>query len=93
MADKRPADIRDYLHDPDREMDEPEVHVSKARQLSRALYMAISANSEEFPMEEPRNRDAIEALISEVAFHASAAEYQHAIETEPNVEQLLKGAA
>jgi hypothetical protein len=93
MAEKRPVDLRDLLHEPYRAMDETEVHLWTARQLSRALHMAFSANAAEFPLDDPRNREAIATLISEVAFHASAAEYQHAIESDPTIERLRRVSA
>jgi len=93
MGEKRPVDLRDLLHEPNRAMDETEVHLWTARQLSRALHMAFSADAEKFPLDDPRNREAIATLISEVAFHSSAAEHQYAIENDPKIERLRRVSA
>ncbi len=65
----------DYLHWPARadHLEEIENHLHKAARLSRALWVALS--NADFNTGELRNRDALIELASEVADHASAAEY------------------
>ncbi len=67
----------DYLHLPARadHLEGMDQHLNKAARLSRALWIALG--NEELSSGDLRSRDALLELASQVADHASAAEYIH----------------
>lgn len=67
--------LAEMLHQPGRikQLEDLENHLLKASRLSRALWLALC--SEDVSSEDERTRRALMQLASEVADHASAAEY------------------
>jgi hypothetical protein len=67
--------LAEMLHLPGRieHLEDLEGHLLKASRLSRALWLALC--SEDVSSEDERTRRALMQLASEVADHASAAEY------------------
>jgi hypothetical protein len=65
----------DYLHLPARadHLEGMDQHLNKAARLSRALWIALG--NEELSSGDLRSRDALLELASQVADHASAAEF------------------
>ena len=69
-------DLHDYLHEPYRQIDDIEHHLRMARSLSRALFLLVNGqNAEGRKIDDIRDREALIQLVSEVGFHASAAEF------------------
>jgi hypothetical protein len=74
-----PRNAADLLHEPGRlhSLRPIDEHLFQAASLSRALWLLLAQEQESLGQRDARNINAMTALASAVADHASAADYLH----------------